>query len=74
MNEQILLGLAICAVLSAKWAMELEFNQFRQLLWGIAGFVAGPLGLLILYVRLLKRQMNAARTRREMLMSQAKDL
>jgi hypothetical protein len=43
----------VSAILSAKWAMELGFSQFRQLLWGIAGLFLGPLVLLILYVRLL---------------------
>ena len=42
-----------CAILSAKWAMELGFSQFRQVLWGVAGLLLGPLALLILYVRLL---------------------
>jgi hypothetical protein len=53
--EFAVLGLAlVCAVLSARWATELGFSQFGQLLWGVAGFVGGPLVLLILYVRLLR--------------------
>lgn len=40
-----------CAILSAKWAMELGFSQLRQLLWGVIGLLLGPLALLILYVR-----------------------
>jgi hypothetical protein len=35
------------AIIAAKWAMDLGFSQFRQLLWGIAGLVAAPLVLLI---------------------------
>jgi hypothetical protein len=38
------------AIICARWAMELGYSQFRQLLWG----VAGPLVMLILYVRLLQ--------------------
>ena len=42
-----------CAVISAKWAMELGVSQFRQIVLGIGGFIFGPLMLLVLYVRLL---------------------
>ncbi|MFO0914183.1 MAG: hypothetical protein U0795_14585 [Pirellulales bacterium] len=45
----------IAALICAKWAMDLGFSQVRQLLWGIAGFVAAPLILLILYVRLIRK-------------------
>jgi hypothetical protein len=44
----------VCAIICARWAMELGFSQSRQLLWGVAGLVAGPLVMLILYVRLLR--------------------
>jgi hypothetical protein len=37
---------------------DLGFSQFRQLLWAIAGFVAAPLILLILYVRLLRKTLT----------------
>jgi hypothetical protein len=46
----------IAAIICAKWAMDLGFSQFRQLLWGIAGFIAAPLVLLILYIRLIRKQ------------------
>ncbi len=49
------------AIIAAKWAMELGFSQFRQLLWGIAGLVAAPLVLLILYVRLISQAPESAR-------------
>lgn len=65
---------AISAVIAAKWAMELGFNQFRQLLWGIAGLFAGPLVLLILYVRMLYRQQDERRQKQEMSRSMAGDL
>jgi hypothetical protein len=57
MIEITLGGLAfafVCAVICAKWAMELGFSQLGQVLWGIAGLLAGPVILLILYVRLLQ--------------------
>jgi hypothetical protein len=44
------------AIISAKWAMDLDFSQVGQLLWGIAGFLLGPLILLILYVRMIRRK------------------
>ncbi len=53
-SQFVLIGL-LFAALSAKWAMELGFRQSSQLLWGIAGFFAGPVVLLILYVRLLMK-------------------
>lgn len=42
-----------CAVISAKWAMDLGYGQSRQMVFGIGGLILGPLMLLILYVRLL---------------------
>jgi hypothetical protein len=48
----------IVAIICAKWAMELDFSQFRQLLWGIAGFIAAPLTLVILYVRLIRKSLT----------------
>jgi hypothetical protein len=53
--EFAVLGIAlVCALIAARWSMELGFSQFGQLLWGVAGFVGGPVVLLILYVRLLR--------------------
>ncbi len=42
-------------IIAAKWAMELGFSQFRQILCGIGGFLLGPIMLLILYIRLLHK-------------------
>jgi len=42
-----------CAVISARWAMDLGHSQSRQILFGFGGLIFGPLMLLILYVRLL---------------------
>jgi hypothetical protein len=47
--------------IAAKWAVDLGFSQFRQLLWGLAGLVAAPLVLLILYVRSISYAAEAAR-------------
>jgi hypothetical protein len=44
-----------CAVVAAKWAADLGFRQSRQVLWGIAGLVLGPIALLLLYVRLVRK-------------------
>lgn len=55
MNTQIAAyyGILLCAVISAKWAMDLGFSQSRQVIYGIAGMLFGPLTLLILYVYML---------------------
>jgi hypothetical protein len=44
----------ITAIICGKWAMELGFRQWRQLLWMIFGLVLPPLALLVLYVRLIR--------------------
>lgn len=49
----------VAAIVCAKWAGELGFSQPRQLLWGVAGLIAAPVVLLILYAR-LARQWAAA--------------
>jgi hypothetical protein len=49
------------AVIAAKWAMDLGFSQFRQLLWGFAGLVAAPLVLIILDIRLISQAAESAR-------------
>jgi hypothetical protein len=45
----------ICAILSAKWASDLGFRQSRQVLWGLAGLALGPIALLLLYVRFVRK-------------------
>jgi hypothetical protein len=47
----------IAAIICAKWAMDVGFSQFRQLLWAIAGLVAAPLILLFLDVRLVRKNL-----------------
>jgi hypothetical protein len=47
--------LLTCAVLAAKWASDLGFRQMGQVLWGIAGLFLGPITLLLLYVRHVRK-------------------
>jgi hypothetical protein len=51
----------IGAIIAAKWAADLGFSQFRQLLGAIAGLVAAPVVLLILYIRLISQGPESAR-------------
>ena len=46
----------IAAIVCAKWAMELGFSQVRQLVWAVAGLLAAPVALLILYARLVRKE------------------
>ncbi len=43
------------AMICAKWALDLEFSQSRQLVCAIGGLFLGPIMLLILYVRLVRK-------------------
>lgn len=58
MIESIAVGNIVCALICAKWALELGFSQTRQILFLIAGILFGPLTLLILYVYLVKKAEN----------------
>ena len=48
-------GNFVCAIICAKWALELGFSQFRQILFLLAGILFGPLALLILYMYLINK-------------------
>jgi len=48
----------VCAIISAKWAMELGYSQLRQILFLIGGLILGPIMLLILYIYLLNRKLK----------------
>lgn len=48
----------VCAVISAKWAMELGYSQVRQLLFLVGGLIMGPIMLLILYSYLLNKKLK----------------
>lgn len=43
----------LCAIISAKWALELGVSQARQVIFALGGLMLGPLMLLVLYVRLI---------------------
>jgi len=48
----------VCAIISAKWAMELGYSQGRQLLFLIGGLILGPIMLLLLYIYLLNKKLK----------------
>jgi hypothetical protein len=52
----------VCAIISAKWAMELEYSQVRQLLFLVGGLILGPIMLLILYSYLLNKKLKEKKT------------
>lgn len=45
-----------CAVISAKWALDLGRDGAQQILWALAGALFGPLALLELYIWLLLKK------------------
>ena len=53
MKETIIVSNVSCAIICAKWALDLGFSQLSQILFLIGGLILGPLMLLILYVRLI---------------------
>ena len=55
MKEVIAVSNATCAVVCAKWALDLGFSQLRQILFLLAGLLFGPLTLLILYIYLINK-------------------
>lgn len=48
----------VCAIISAKWAMELGYSQLRQILFLVGGLILGPIMLLILYIYLLNKKLK----------------
>jgi len=48
-------ALLLCAVVSARWALELGYGESRQLVCFLGGCLLGPLMPLILYLRLARR-------------------
>jgi hypothetical protein len=49
----------LCAIIAAKWALELGLTQIRQALFGAAALVLGPFILLALYVQFLYKAKGA---------------
>lgn len=56
MTEALIGVNVLCALISAKWALDLGFGEGRQLLFLIGGLFLGPFMLLILYIRLQYKQ------------------
>ena len=55
MKEAIVFSNVACAVICAKWALDLGASQARQVLFLIGGLMVGPLMLLVLYVFLVNK-------------------
>jgi hypothetical protein len=55
MKESIVISNVSCAVICAKWALDLGYSPLSQILCLIGGILLGPLMLLALYVRLTRR-------------------
>lgn len=53
MIQTLAISNVVCAIICAKWALDLGNSQLSQVLHGIAGLFLGPLVLLILYTRLI---------------------
>lgn len=62
MKESIIVSNLACAIICAKWALDLGFSQIRQILFLIGGLLLGPIMLLILYVFLVNRTRQAGGT------------
>jgi hypothetical protein len=65
MTQALISGNVICAFISAKWAMELGFNEGRQILFLFGGLLIGPLMLLILYIRLQYKYKEETKVQKE---------
>jgi hypothetical protein len=55
MKETIVVSNLSCAVICAKWALDLGFSQIRQVLFLIGGLLFGPVMLLVLYIFLVNK-------------------
>jgi len=53
MKESIILPNFACSIVCAKWALDLEYSQFRQIIWGLGGMLFGPFIMLLLYIRFI---------------------
>ena len=45
----------ICALICAKWALDLGYSQARQVIFLFGGLLFGPIMLLILYLYLVRK-------------------
>lgn len=55
MRDTIIVSNVSCSIICAKWALDLGFNQFRQILYLVGGLIFGPVMLLILYIFLVTK-------------------
>jgi hypothetical protein len=55
MTETIVAINFTCAIISAKWALDLGCTQFRQILFLLGGLLLGPWILILLYVDLVRK-------------------
>ncbi|MFB3787561.1 MAG: hypothetical protein ACE15F_14465 [bacterium] len=58
MKEAIILSNLSCAIISAKWALDLGYSQVRQIIILIGGLLFGPIMLLILYILCVQKTMK----------------
>ena len=65
MTEALIGASVLCALISAKWALDLGFSEGRQLLYLIGGLLLGPFMLLILYIRLQYKQRAEKKLQKE---------
>jgi hypothetical protein len=63
MKETIVVSNLSCAVICAKWALDLGYSQLKQNLFCIGGLILGPLMLALLYVRLVNKAKKEPATR-----------
>jgi hypothetical protein len=59
MMEALVVSNVTCAIVCAKWALDLGFSQLRQIIFLIGGLLFGPLVLLVLYVFLVNQARRA---------------
>lgn len=62
MTETIIVSNFTCAVICAKWALDLGYSQIRQIIFLVGGLLLGPLMLLVLYVFLINQARKAGAT------------
>ncbi len=65
MTEALIGANVLCALISAKWALDLGFSEGRQLLYLVGGLLLGPFMLLILYIRLQYKQRAEKKLQKE---------
>ena len=59
-EASLLLTLVVCALVSAKWSLDLGYGGGSQFLHAIGGLIFGPLGLLVLYARMAQKKVAEA--------------